>query len=71
MIYQKKLAQAENILQKLTREFPDVAVIRDLLGNALYLNRRSKDALEVYLKAEALDPNNNARKLIINKIKGQ
>lgn len=71
MIHQKKLAQAELILQKLAREFPDVAVIRDLLGNALYLNGRSKEALEVYLKAEALDPNNNARKTIINKIKGQ
>jgi tetratricopeptide (TPR) repeat protein len=71
LIHQKKFAQAEQILQKQAREFPDVAVIRDLLGNALYLNGRSKEALEVYLKAEALDPNNNARKVIINKIKGQ
>jgi hypothetical protein len=71
MIHQKKLVQAEAILQKLSREFPDLAVVRDLLGNAVYLNGRSQEALEIYLKAEALDPGNNGRKTIIKKIQGQ
>jgi tetratricopeptide (TPR) repeat protein len=71
LIYQKKYAAAQVVLEKLTTSHPDIAVIRDLLGNSLYLAGKNKEALDVYLKAEMLDPNNGSRKLIINKLKEQ
>jgi len=67
MIFQKKYAAAQSLLEKLVSTHPDIAVIRDLLGNALYLSGKNKEALDIYLKAEAIDPNNGTRKLIINK----
>lgn len=71
MIYQKKYNAAQVILEKLASSHPDIAVIRDLLGNSLYLAGKNREALDVYLKAEMLDPNNGSRKLIINKLKEQ
>lgn len=71
LIFQKKYLPAQASLERLAGEYPDIAVIRDLLGNALYLMGKNKEALAVYTKAELLDPNNGARKLIINKLKEQ
>lgn len=71
MIFQKKYAAAQSLLEKLVSTHPDIAVIRDLLGNALYLSGKNKEALDIYLKAEAIDPNNGTRKLIINKLQEQ
>lgn len=71
LIFQKKYPAAQIILEKLTTSHPDIAVIRDLLGNSLYLSGKNKDALDMYMKAELLDPNNGSRKIIINKLKEQ
>lgn len=71
MIFQKKYAAAQSLLENLVGTHPDIAVIRDLLGNALYLSGKNKEALDIYLKAEAIDPNNGTRKLIINKLQEQ
>ena len=71
MIFQKKYAAAQSLLENLVGTQPDIAVIRDLLGNALYLSGKNKEALDIYLKAEAIDPNNGTRKLIINKLQEQ
>lgn len=71
LIHQKRFTMATASLEKLSTQFPEIAVIRDLLGNTFYLSGKTKEALEMYLKAEIIDPNNSARKTIINKLKEQ
>lgn len=67
-IVSKKYDKAIPVLNEAISLFPDLHTLRDLLGNAYYLSGNKSAALETYLKAETISPNNATRKSVIKKL---
>lgn len=71
LITQKRLREAESILQSLTREFPKVSVPHDLLGNIAFLEKDRSKALQHYEKSLKLNPENGETQSMISRLKDQ
>lgn len=67
-ILQKNFQQAEVIARDLINEYPYFAVAWNLLGNAYYLQRKHKEALQAYYKALEFEPENKETKQLIDRI---
>ncbi len=68
LLQRKKLIEASTLLLSLTSKFSSVAVLYDLQGNVLYLQKDFNRALEAYKRSNVLTPNNPQTLRMINKI---
>ncbi len=68
-IKSKKYYKAELLLLSLAKDFSNVSVINDLLGNLYYLKKDLNQAIFYYEKALEIDPKNQLRNKIVQKIK--
>jgi tetratricopeptide (TPR) repeat protein len=70
LVFKRKYAEAERMLQEYLIKSPSVAVLHSLLGNVFYLEKDSSRALEAYERAQALEPGNVEVAHMIEKLKG-
>jgi len=69
-IKNRNFDMAQNIIQKIISDYPDLSVPYDLMGNIYYLQNNRLKALQSYKKADARNPSNTKRKRIMRKISG-
>ena len=69
-IGKKRYIEAQSILQTLTRDYPQVSVSYDLLGNIAYLQRDSRKALQFYERSLKINPENFETKQMVNRLQG-
>lgn len=68
LIQSKQYEEAETTMLNFVEQFPSVSVGYDYLGNINYLQKRYSKALKYYNRANALNPQNAERKVIIERI---
>lgn len=68
LITQKRLPEAEGLLQEVIRDYPSVSVGYDLLGNVSYLQRNLTRARTFYEKSLQLNPENEGARAMIKKL---
>lgn len=69
LIYGKAYSEAEKALSGYTIKFSAVATFHSLLGNVYYLQKNVDKALESYMRANSLQPQNQETQRMIEKIK--
>ncbi len=67
-ILSENYERADVLLTGMIKDFPDISVIYDYLGNANYLGKKFEKALYYYKKANQIEPNNRPRTRIIEKL---
>lgn len=68
LIQSKQYEEAETSMLNFVEQFPSVSVGYDYLGNINYLQKKYAKALKYYTRANALNPQNAERKVIIERI---
>lgn len=68
LIQSKQFEEAEISMLNFVEQFPSVSVGYDYLGNINYLQKKYSKALKYYNRANALNPQNAERKVIIERI---
>ena len=68
LIQSKQFEEAEMSMLNFVEQFPSVSVGYDYLGNINYLQKRYVKALKYYSRANALNPQNAERRVIIERI---
>lgn len=67
-IQAQRLDAAEIILLALLKDFPEVGVVYDFLGNISYMRKDFKQAMAYYERAKTLDPKVEERDKLMRKI---
>lgn len=68
LIQAKQYPEAEIAMNNFVDQYPSISVGYDYLGNINYLQKRYAKALKFYNKANAINPVNAERKLLVDKI---
>lgn len=69
LIHRKNYEAAQIKLIALSNQFPEIAVIHDLLGNSYYLSKRFEDSLKSYQKSLKIDANNSGAAQMVERLK--
>lgn len=67
-IRNKELERAEQTLQLMITQYPEVATFHELLGNVFYLKKDLAQALNAYKKAALLNPKNIETRNMIQRL---
>lgn len=68
-IYAKNLQMAEQISIDLIKDYPEISVPYDLLGNTYFLMNKRQKALNYYIKAENISPGSKQREQMIERLR--
>ncbi len=69
LIMRKNYQAAQIKLIALSNQFPDIAVVHDLLGNSYYLAKDFSESLKAYEKSLSIDANNTAAAQMVERLK--